>query len=237
MKQVYDDIHMPQGFHAAGTYSGLCASRIKLDLAAVVSQAASSIVMAHDHTVQMAQGQILLLHNGTALPKGTRAEEIKTEICQAAAHTFQVHGQNIQLLANGTDGYFQPSLLKNSLPSLQYQLTLGHTQQLGAVLDNLGDLTAATVSAGMASQLTGLAADGTSEASGICLMLTDADVSMQQLAEAWHQCCHAIDTEDFTFIAMANGTSGESLNAHDIAKAMETAFKQLGFSQALQACC
>lgn len=38
MKQVHDTACVPQGFLAAGTYSGLCDKRVKLDLAALVSR-------------------------------------------------------------------------------------------------------------------------------------------------------------------------------------------------------
>lgn len=44
MSQVYDNFCVPQGFQAAGTYSGLCSSRVKLDVAMIVSRRDCSIV-------------------------------------------------------------------------------------------------------------------------------------------------------------------------------------------------
>ena len=46
MSQVYDSLSVPQGFQAAGTYSGLCSSRVKLDVAMIVSRRDCSIVTA-----------------------------------------------------------------------------------------------------------------------------------------------------------------------------------------------
>lgn len=73
MSQVYDSFSVPQGFQAAGTYSGLCSSRVKLDVAMIVSRRDCSIVTATSQGLMTQEGKVLLLHNGTALPDGPRA--------------------------------------------------------------------------------------------------------------------------------------------------------------------
>ena len=142
MSQVYDSFSVPQGFQAAGTYSGLCSSRVKLDVAMIVSRRDCSIVTATSQGLMTQEGKVLLLHNGTALPDGPRGHEISQEVCQAAGKCMDEAPEDIALVASGAKGqYFRPSLLIHSLKTLTAGLG-NDSQPLEAVLDNSGDVTA-----------------------------------------------------------------------------------------------
>ena len=234
MKQVHDTACVPQGFLAAGTYSGLCDKRVKLDLAALVSRTDCSIVISDKTGCRQHTGKAFFFHNGTALPTNARGQEIQKEVCQdIAAH---ISAADIVFAAQGIAGQFRPSRLADSLETLAASLAPDHGRQVGAVLDNNGDLTCCAVSAGMQSLLYGMAADGTTETDGVCVMLTDAKVTAAQLQDAVEQCRQVINTEEFTIICMANGASQEYIAAEQLAEAVQRLCKQLGFQASLQAC-
>ena len=236
MKQVHDTACVPQGFLAAGTYSGLCDSRIKLDLAALISRTDCSIVISEKTGCRQYTGKALLLHNGTALPDNARGREIQQEVCQDMAEHVQLPAEDIVFAAQGASGQFRPSRLADSLETLVSSLSADHGAQVGAVLDNNGDLTCSSRLAGMQSMLCGMAADGTAETDGLCLMLTDADITAEQFQCAVEQCRQRIDTEEFTIICIANGVSKEHISVSQLADAVQELCKQLGFQESLQAC-
>ena len=188
MSQVYDSLSVPQGFQAAGTYSGLCSSRVKLDVAMIVSRRDCSIVTATSQGLMTQEGKVLLLHNGTALPDGPRGHEISQEVCQAAGKCMDEAPEDIALVASGAKGqYFRPSLLIYSLKTLTAGLG-NDSQPLEAVLDNSGDVA-------------------------------------------------AINTENFTFIVMANGMAGSSPCSQEaLADGLAQLLKKLGFQNSLKAC-
>ena len=151
MSQVYDNFGVPQGFQAAGTYSGLCSSRVKLDVAMIVSRRDCSIVTDTPQGMTAQYGKILVLHNGTALPDGLRGREISEEVCQAVGTCVDEAPDSVALVASGPKGqYFRPSLLIHSLNNLTAGLDTA-TQPLEAVLDNSGDVSSQTVSLGAVS--------------------------------------------------------------------------------------
>lgn len=237
MKQA-QDICLPSGFSVAGTYSGLCDSRVKLDTAMIASRTRCSIVIAGETNAIYKQGKALLLHNGAALPEGKRGQEISREICSAAAAYFHVSCQDVAFLANGMAGqYFRPSLLINSLATLAASLSPAHGDQVGAVLDNLGDISFGAVALGASPcTLSGLAADGTDAKPGVCLLLTDAAASQQQLYDAVSACRQEMNLEGYTVVAVANGAAGGALPPANFAQAVKGMFAALGFQPSLQAC-
>ena len=93
------NICAPQGFAAAGTYSGICDQRVKLDLAMIVSRSDCSIAMAHDGNIQQYTGRAILLHNGLALPAGQRGTEIAEEAKAAVAQQIAVPKETISFVA------------------------------------------------------------------------------------------------------------------------------------------
>ncbi len=236
MKQVQDTACVPQGFLAAGTYSGLCDKRVKLDLAALVSRTDCSIVISDKTGCQQYTGKAFFLHNGTALPANARGQEIRQEVCQDIAAHMHLPAEEVVFAAQGTAGQFRPSRLADSLETLTASLAADHGSQVGAVLDNNGDLTCCVMPAGTQSLLYGMAADGTAETNGICIMLTDADVTADQLQYAVEQCRQVIDTEAFTMICIANGAAQEYIPANQLAEMVQALCKQLGFQASLQAC-
>ena len=223
MKQVHDTACVPQGFLAAGTYSGLCDKRVKLDLAALVSRTDCSIVISDKTGCRQYTGKAFFLHNGTALPANARGQEIQKEVCQDIAAHMHLSAADIVFAAQGIAGQFRPSRLADSLETLAASLAPDHGRQVGAVLDNNGDLTC-------------MAADGTAETDGVCVMLTDAAVTAAQLQDAVEQCRHVIDTEEFTMICIANGASQECIPVGQLAETVQRLCKQLGFQASLQAC-
>ena len=242
MSQVYDSLSVPQGFQAAGTYSGLCSSRVKLDVAMIVSRRDCSIVTATSQGLMTQSGKILLLHNGTALPDGPRGHEISQEVCQAAGKCMDEAPDDIALVASGAKGqYFRPSLLIHSLKTLTAGLGTD-SQPLEAVLDNAGDVTAYQVALSSGTpgcSLSGVAADGTADSSvdGLCVIMTDAQAGSAVIEGALAQAKAAIDTENFTFIVMANGMAGSSPCSQEVlADGLEQLLKKLGFQNSLKAC-
>lgn len=110
MSQVYDNFGVPQGFQAAGTYSGLCSSRVKLDVAMIVSRRDCSIVTDTQQGMTARSGKVLVLHNGMALPEGLRGREISEEVCQAVGTCIEEAPASVALVASGAKGqYFRPS--------------------------------------------------------------------------------------------------------------------------------
>jgi len=238
MKQVYDDSCLPQGFSAAGTYSGLCDSRVRLDLAMIVSRTNCSIVVSSAQGVWQSAGKALLLHNGAALPDGLRGQEIQQEVCSAASQYLAIGAQDVAFVASGVKGqHFRPSRLIDSLETLGASLSPSHGAQVGAVIDNLGDMTDSAVSLGSGSvHMNGMAADGTEAKPGLCILTTDAAATPQQLRDALAACTGAINTEGYTIIALANGMASEPVGGASLAQAMKRTMLQLGFQPALQAC-
>ena len=239
MSQVYDSLSVPQGFQAAGTYSGLCSSRVKLDVAMIVSRRDCSIVTATSQGLMTQEGKVLLLHNGTALPDGPRGHEISQEVCQAAGKCMDEAPEDIALVASGAKGqYFRPSLLIHSLKTLTAGLG-NDSQPLEAVLDNSGDVTAYQValSGTPGCSLSGIAADGTADSDGLCVIMTDAQADSAVIEGALAQAKAAIDTENFTFIVMANGMAGSSPCSQEaLADGLAQLLKKLGFQNSLKAC-
>ena len=225
MKQVYDDSCLPQGFSAAGTYSGLCDSRVRLDLAMIVSRTNCSIVVSSAQGVWQSAGKALLLHNGAALPDGLRGQEIQQEVCSAASQYLSIGAQDVAFVASGVKGqHFRPSRLIDSL------------ETLGASLSP-SDMTDSAVSLGSGSvHMNGMAADGTEAKPGLCILTTDAAATPQQLRDALVACTGAINTEGYTIIALANGMASEPVGGASLAQAMKRTMLQLGFQPALQAC-
>ena len=238
MSQVYDNFGVPHGFQAAGTYSGLCSSRVKLDVAMIVSRRDCSIVTDTPQGMTARSGKILVLHNGTALPDGLRGREISEEVCQAVGTCVDEAPESVALVASGIKGqYFRPSLLIHSLNNLTAGLDTA-TQPLEAVLDNSGDVSSQTVSlGGDGGSLQGIAADGTADSAGLCVIMTDAVVDGAMIEQALTQVKADMDTEHFTFIVMANGETGAQPVGHDaLAGGIEALLVKLGFQHALKAC-
>ena len=183
---------------------------------------------------------MLLLHNGTALPDGPRGQEISQEVCQAAGKCMDEAPEDIALVASGAKGqYFRPSLLIHSLKTLTAGLG-NDSQPLEAVLDNSGDVTAYQVALSSGTpgcSLSGIAADGTADSDGLCVIMTDAQAGSAVIEGALAQAKAAIDTENFTFIVMANGMAGSGpCSQEDLAAGMEDLLKKLGFQNSLKAC-
>lgn len=242
MKQVHEDSCIPEGFCASGTYSGLCGSRIRLDLAMIVSRTDCSIVTAGTEGVSQYICKALLLHNGMALPEGKRAQEITSEVCQAAAQELNMPAASVSFVANGVKGqYFRPSRIINSLKTLTSKLSQQQSGQVCQVIDNLGDVTSDTVTfegSEALCHMAGMAADGTEMQHGLCIITTDAAAAPQQIQDALKMCKSLIDTEEYTIIVMANGMSAaRSISTGALVQSMERLLKQLGFQDALQACC
>lgn len=238
MSQVYDNFGVPQGFQAAGTYSGLCSSRVKLDVAMIASRRDCSIVTDTQQGMTVRSGKILVLHNGTALPDGQRGLEISEEVCQAVGTCVHEAPASVALIASGAKGqYFRPSLLIHSLKNLTAGLDTD-SEPVEAVIDNGGDVSSETVFlAENAGALSGIAADGTADCDGLCVIMTDASVDGTMIEKALIQVKADMDTEHFTFIVMANGGAGAQPVGHDaLAGGIEALLAKLGFQHALKAC-
>lgn len=238
MSQVYDNFGVPQGFQAAGTYSGLCSSRVKLDVAMIVSRRDCSIVTDTQQGMMARFGKVLILHNGTALPEGQRGLEISKEVCQAVGSCVDESPTSVALIASGAKGqYFRPSLLIHSLKNLTAGLDTA-SEPVEAVLDNGGDVSAQTVSlAGESGILNGIAADGTADSDGLCVIMTDAAADGNLIEKALTQVKADMDTEQFTFIVMANGGAGtQPVGQDDFSEGIENLLVKLGFQHALKAC-
>ena len=186
------------------------------------------------------EGKVLLLHNGTALPDGPRGHEISQEVCQAAGKCMDEAPEDIALVASGAKGqYFRPSLLIYSLKTLTAGLG-NDSQPLEAVLDNSGDVTAYQVALSSGTpgcSLSGIAADGTADSDGLCVIMTDAQADSAVIEGALAQAKAAINTENFTFIVMANGMAGSSPCSQEaLADGLAQLLKKLGFQNSLKAC-
>lgn len=238
MSQVYDNFGVPQGFQAAGTYSGLCSSRVKLDVAMIVSRRDCSIVTDTQQGMTARSGKVLVLHNGMALPEGLRGREISEEVCQAVGTCIEEAPASVALVASGAKGqYFRPSLLIHSLKNLTAGLDTD-SQPVEAVIDNGGDVSAQTVLlADNGGALSGIAADGTADSDGLCVIMTDSEADGAMIETALAQVKADMDTENFTFIVMANGGAGsQPVGQDDFSEGIEALLVKLGFQHALKAC-
>ena len=90
---------------------------------------------------------------------------------------------------------------------------------------------------GDCGSLQGIAADGTDDSAGLCVIMTDAVVDGTMIEKALIQVKADMDTEHFTFIVMANGGAGAQPVGHDaLAGGIEALLVKLGFQHALKAC-
>lgn len=112
------------------------------------------------------------------------------------------------------------------------------SEPVEAVIDNGGDVSSETVFlAENAGALSGIAADGTADCDGLCVIMTDASVDGTMIEKALIQVKADMDTEHFTFIVMANGGAGAQPVGHDaLAGGIEALLEKLGFQHALKAC-
>lgn len=85
MSQVYDSFGVPQGFQAAGTYSGLCSSRVKLDVAMIVSRRDCSIVTDTQQGMTARSGKVLVLHMGRLFLTGSAASRFQRKSVRLSA--------------------------------------------------------------------------------------------------------------------------------------------------------
>lgn len=241
MKQVHEDICVPKGFAAAGTYSGVCRNRVKVDLAMIVSTKAGTIVTATPTGVTSAVGSALLFHNGSALPQGARASEIKHEICAAAATQLHCPCGDVQFIAHGASGqFFRPSLIVHSLPALLAGLSADTSDDVRRAVDTVGDVTSEVVTVTGTQgvcHMGGIAADGTNGRNGLCVITTDGAVTAPVIEKALTTCRSILDTEAYTFIVMANGMAPNSVvSEDDLTQSLHHLLKDLGFTKALQEC-
>ena len=82
-----------------------------------------------------------------------------------------------------------------------------------------------------------VAADGTADSDGLCVIMTNAQAGSAVIEGALAQAKAAIDTENFTFIVMANGMAGSSpCSQETLADGLEQLLKKLGFQNSLKAC-
>jgi glutamate N-acetyltransferase/amino-acid N-acetyltransferase len=189
MEQINGSICAPLGFSVAGTYSGVCNRRVKLDLAMIMSRSDCSIVtFGKDLGKTQCSARVLLYHNGLSLTANKRADEITSEICQAAADHAAVAPEKVTLLTTGLGGqYFRPSLVINSINALVGSLSGHHDDLVENVMDNGSDVLSGAVSfhaaAGKGS-LGGILAEGTADAAGLCLLTTDVAVTAEQVQQA-----------------------------------------------------
>ncbi len=236
MKQHDISSGLPSGFAAGGTYCGVCRSRVKLDLALLTSTTDCAIVMDTPQQRTAQHGKAVLLHHGVALPEGVRGAEITTEICDAAAYHLQCQRTDVQFIACGMGGqFFRPSLVVQSLQNL---LAVCHTDQceaVGKVIDTLGDVTYSTASFdnGKAT-MCAMAADGTRQQPGICVMTTDSDVTTAQVERALSQCKQVFGLEGYVIVVMANGASGTAFSDAALTEGMAHVLEDAGFQKALQ---
>lgn len=241
MKQVHEDICVPQGFAAAGTYSGVYAKRVKVDLAMIVSPRPATIVTVDAAGMKASTGSVLVVHHGAALPEGTRAAEITDEIRSAAATQLRRAVTDVQFVACGVRGqYFRPSLVVHSLPSLVADVTAADTSIVRRVVDTAGDVTSVVVPVEGTQghcQMGGIAADGTAEQPGLCLITTDGDISAAAIRKALTACRDDLNLTAYTVVVMANGMAPQSvITASALTQSLRHLFKSLGFTQALREC-
>lgn len=241
MKQAHEDICAPKGFTAAGTYSGVCPTRVKVDLAMIVSDQPGTIVTLSPNSTVTASGSVVVFHNGAALPTGKRADEIKGEICAAAAARLHRPVTDVQFVANGQSGqFFRPSLVVHSLPALVAALDQPRDAIVDAVVDTLGDVTSSVVTVEGTQgvcHMGGVAADGTAKQPGLCVITTDGAVSAPVIEAALQACKGMLNLTAYTFLVMANGMAPNSVvTERALTKSFLHLLKELGFTQALQEC-
>ncbi len=242
MTQSKSNICAPQGFAAAGIYSGICDRRVKLDLAMVVSRTDCSIVTAEASGVCQSQGRAVVYHNGLALPTGQRGNEITAEAKDAVASSSHIPAEAISFMASGQNGYFRPSLLVNSVSALTAGLSPYHASLVGTVLDCGSDVASGEVKFHSGSGdyvMGGILADGVDGQPGICFMTTDLAATSDQLEEALQACKATFDLADYKFIVMANGAAGSlggKEGTHGLTQMMNSLLEQLGAEVTLKIC-
>lgn len=241
MTQNKSNICAPQGFAAAGTYSGICDHRVKLDLAMIVSRKDCSIVVANADGTQQSTGRAVLFHNGLALPEGQRGNEIANEAKAAVSQYIDVPENEISFIATGlTGGYFRPSLLVNSVSTLAAGLSPYHASLVESVMDNGGSLLSQDVTFHAGSGecvMGGILSEGTEEQPGLCLITTDMAATTEQIQEALATSMEAFDLADYKVVVMANGLAAAASGKEGIAslsQAMTTLLEQIGVKTALK---
>lgn len=234
MKQNQETSCLPGGFAVAGTYCGVCRSRIKMDLALLTSRTDCAIVMTKPGYEQSYTGKAVLVHHGVALPDGERGLEITNEICQAAAYHLGLEEKSVQFFAYGMGGqFFRPSLVVQSLNTLCSGLTNAASEAVEKVIDTFGDVSHAAVSVGAAS-FYGVAADGMRHQPGLCLVLTDGIVAVAQMEQAIAQCRKLFSMEEYVILSMANGASNHAVTDAALIQAMQQMCSALGFQRILR---
>lgn len=241
MKQVHEDICAPQGFAAAGTYSGVYADRVKVDLAMIVSPKPAAIVTIDGAGIKTATGSVLVVHHGAALPVGARAAEITDEIRSAAATQLHRAVTDVQFVACGVPGqYFRPSLVVHSLPGLVDDVAAADSSIVRRVVDTDGDVTSVVVPVEGTQghcQMGGIAADGTADEPGLCLITTDGDVSPAAIRSALQACQDDLNLKAYTVVVMANGMVSQNVvTTGALTQSFRHLFKSLGFTQSLREC-
>lgn len=242
MERMNSSICVPKGFVAAGTYSGLCRSRVKLDLAMIASRTDCSIVTLKGEEETISTGRAVLYHNGLALPQGQRGQEIKAQAAKAAEKHLGIPAAMVELVAEGKkDQYFRPSLLVNSMSELAAKLSVEQSHLVAPVLDQGSGVSSQAVTfpcSGGTCTAGAAFAEGTGSVEGVCLVTTDLAVSPEQLRQALYQCTAGTFLAGCTLIAMANGQAGSagSESVTLLAAALEELFTQMGIPKALPKC-
>ena len=161
------------------------------------------------------------------------------DLAFAGRHAYMVAGDlhTAHLVASSSN--VQRTGTGHSLKTLTAGLG-NDSQPLEAVLDNSGDVTAYQVALSSGTpgcSLSGIAADGTADSDGLCVIMTDAQADSAVIEGALAQAKAAIDTENFTFIVMANGMAGSSPCSQEaLADGLAQLLKKLGFQNSLKAC-
>ena len=237
------NICAPQGFAAAGTYSGICDQRVKLDLAMIVSRTDCSIVTAGAYGIKQDTGRAVLFHNGLALPAGQRGLEIAAEAKTAVSQHMDIPAEGVSFMATGlTNGYFRPSLLVNSINTLTAGLSPYHADMVETVMDNGSDIVSENITFHAGSgecTMGGILAAGTDTQSGLCFITTDMGATPAQIKEALAANMDAFDLSDFTIVVMANGLSSAMAGKEgtaSLSQAMTTLLEQIGTSSKLKIC-
>jgi glutamate N-acetyltransferase/amino-acid N-acetyltransferase len=243
MERMKSNICMPKGFSAAGTYSGICNDRVRLDLAMIMSRIDCSIVTVQaDGTGTSGMARTLLYHNGLAMPQGKRGQEITEEVAQAVGGQMKLAADHVAVVTTGASGkYFRPSLMINSVPALAASLSPYHGDQVEAVADNGSGLEsqAVTFSAGSGKcTLGGVLTEDTQDAPGVCLMTTDMAASPEQLKQAVGQIQGQFALQDMVVIVMANGmVPSTGCDVPEVlAQAMGYLLGEMGFHPAMKEC-
>lgn len=238
MKSNGAEHSIPEGFAVSGTYCGVCRSRVKLDLALLVSRTDCTIVTSLPGHTQSYTGSAVLLHQGVALPDGKRGQEIAAEISEAASYHLQTDASCIHFFAYGVSGqFFRPSLVVQSLRNLLSGLDESKSEAVEKVIDTMGDVTYAKVSLQDeegSSLLCGMAADGMRQQPGLCVILTDCAAAAAQIEEAVAQCRNVFDLNRYAVLVMSNGAAKHKAADTEWMQAMKQVFTGLGFQKMLQ---